>query len=50
MENQDKLETVQDNTPAEELVVIDNLLEGWMEIYERSIFNGKTLNEMIDLN
>lgn len=36
--------------PTEELTVIDNLLEGWMEIYERSIFDGKTLEEMIDIN
>lgn len=34
----------------EELAVIDNMLEGWMEIYERSIFNGKTLEELIDIN
>lgn len=30
------------------LARIDLLLDGWMEIYERGIFEGKTLNEMLN--
>lgn len=48
-----RFRAIQEPSPAatpEELVVIDHLLEGWMEIYERSIFNGKTLDEILDLN
>lgn len=29
------------------LVEIDYLIETWIEEYERTIFNGKTLNELL---
>lgn len=40
-------ESMSDIQLQDEMVKIDFLVESWLDDYERSIFSGKTLNELL---
>lgn len=39
--------SLDDDQLKDQLVMVQFLLESWMEEFERKIFNGKTLNELL---